>query len=41
MLSDAIHALEQDSQQETDDPMSEDASGTTYRITSRVHEWCN
>ena len=29
MLSDAIHALEQDSQQETDDPISEDASSTT------------
>ena len=28
MLSDAIHALEQDSQQEIDDPISEDASDT-------------
>ena len=28
MLSDAIHALEQDSQQETDDPISKDASST-------------
>ena len=35
MLSDANHAVEQDSQRETDDPISEDASETIYiyRIT--------
>ena len=35
MLSDAIHALEQDSQQETDDPISEDASGKSLSTESR------
>ena len=34
MLSDAIHALEQDSQQETDDPISEDASGKSLSTES-------
>ena len=34
MLSDAIHALEKDSQQETDDPISEDASSTTLSAES-------
>ena len=40
MLSDAIHALEQDSQQEADDPMSEEASGTTLSIES-LQEFTN
>ena len=34
MLSDAIHALEQDSQQETNATISEDASGTTLSTES-------
>ena len=34
MLSDAIRALEQDSQQETNDPISEDASSTTLSAES-------
>ena len=34
MLSDAIHALEQDSQQETDDPISEDGSETIISTES-------
>ena len=38
MLSDAIHALEQDSQSETDDPISEDASETKSHKEPKTFE---